>query len=85
MEKKSCRVCGKTWILERFKDHKCVPTTRSDKTRKTGPAKAKPKYDVSSKLKVHGRLRKKKRKKNALKRSDPWFVQGGLPSLGKRQ
>jgi hypothetical protein len=24
MQKKTCKTCGKTWIIERFDDHLCV-------------------------------------------------------------
>jgi len=24
MEKKTCKTCGKTWIIERFDDHLCI-------------------------------------------------------------
>jgi len=32
MEKKTCKTCGKTWIIDRFDDHLCIALPK--KTRK---------------------------------------------------
>jgi hypothetical protein len=48
MQKKTCKTCGKTWIIERFDDHVCnaIPK-KGRKARTTAPPSVVPTETVS--------------------------------------
>jgi len=42
MQKKTCKTCGKTWIIERFDDHLCLPLPKKPRAPRTTTTAARP-------------------------------------------